>query len=732
MSQRSSIDARLVATLARLRPARVTDGGAPTDELGQVSRRSSSRFAVACAVLGVLLAVFGAALVASRRSSEQARLDRTLSTTAGEKSALVDTELERVRALALITARIPPFEELYADAGSQAAAIAAVAGPGREINNALTYLWRLYSDRFVEAGYVDRDGLENARVVRGTATPPKGLLKDVRSWPSFAQGHETPAGSASITAPFLSPTAGVQVVAATAPVTVDGRIRAWVELELATTALRRALATDVPRDVGVQIVNRSGTTMAAIGPHFSVPRADLRPGLDSAGRVRYGIRALPEKSLASGPWFVVAGAPAPSTLSFAVAPGQAAILLLALLLLVAAFVGFRRARSFAATELATEQAARAEAERMSRIDAMTGLFNRRHAMETIEHELARTGREDRAVGVLMFDVDYFKRINDTNGHAGGDTVLIEVARRLRAGVREWDVVARVGGEEFCVIAPGLENEKAVEELGDRLREAVAERGMRVGNGVALPVTISVGAVLVREGDGSAEHAMDCADRALYAAKRRGRNRICRFSQLDQGDLRAEQPECLHLAEALAVAGDLREGGTATHSRQVAELSAAVAERLGLGEDDVLRVRVGGWLHDVGKIAVPDGILTKPGKLTDEEWELIRTHPAVGDELLRKFPELSFSCAAVRHHHERYDGAGYPDQLAGEDIPLDARIVGAVDAYCAMTSERPYELSRSPTEAIAELRRCAGEHFDPTVVGTLIIVLNRLSAGLAAA
>jgi diguanylate cyclase (GGDEF)-like protein/putative nucleotidyltransferase with HDIG domain len=694
-------------------------------------RPVSSRVALACAALGVLLAVFGAATVASRRSSEQARLDRTLATTAGEKAALVDTELERVRALALITARIPPFEELYADAGSQAAAIAAVAGPGREINNALTYLWQLYPDRFVEAGYVDRYGAENARVVRGVAKPPKALLDDVRSWPSFAQGRRTPAESATITAPFRSPAAGVPVVAATAPVTVDGHIRAWVELELATTALGRALDNDVQGGLGVRILNRDEITMAAAGRPFAVLGADLRPGLASAGRLRFAVRAVPERSLAGGPWFVVAAAPAPSALSLAVAPAQAAILLLALALILLALVGFRRARAFAVEELAREQRARAAAERMSRIDVMTGLFNRRHAMETVEHELARSGRQGTAVGILMFDVDYFKRVNDTHGHAGGDAILIEVARRLRAGVREWDVVARVGGEEFCVIAPGLHGEQAVEELGERLRQAVAERAITVSAGVAVPVTISGGAVLVRDSDGSAEHAVDCADRALYAAKRRGRNRICGFSDLDHGDLRAEQPECLHLAEALAVAGDLREGGTGRHSREVAEWSAAVAEHLGLADNDILRVRLGGWLHDVGKMAVPDGILTKPGELTEEEWDIIRTHPTVGDELLQNFPELSLACDAVRHHHERYDGTGYPDQLAGEDIPLDARIVGAIDAYCAMTTTRPYQPPRSSGEAITELRRCAGTQFDPLVVDALIAVLTRLPAGLAA-
>src|SRR5205814_1395254 len=158
--------------------------------------------------------------------------------------------------------------------------------------------------------------------------------------------------------------------------------------------------------------------------------------------------------------------------------------LLALALILLALVGFGRARAFAVEELASEQRARAAAERMSRIDVMTGLFNRRHAMETVEHELARSGRQGTAVGILMFDVDYFKRVNDTHGHAGGDAILIEVARRLRAGVREWDVVARVGGEEFCVIAPGLHSEQAVEELGERLRQAVAERAIAVSAGVA--------------------------------------------------------------------------------------------------------------------------------------------------------------------------------------------------------------------------------------------------------
>jgi diguanylate cyclase (GGDEF)-like protein len=683
----------------------------------------SSRLPLALAVLGVVLAVLGASLVASRSSSERARLDRTLATTSGEKAALVNTELERVRALALVTARIPPFSEFYADAGSQAARIAAVAGPGHEINNALAYLSELYPNRYVETGYVDVSGPEDARVVRGVATPSKLLRKDVRGWPAFALGVSAQPGTTRISMPFESPTAHVPVLATTTSVAVDGRVRAYVELELAVAALRRVLASDVEAQLGVRVVNRHGETLTAAGKAFSMPPNELRPGLTSSGTERFAVRAIPESSVASGPWYVVSAARAPSAVALALAPEQAIVLVSAMLLLIASLLGFRRARAVGAELLAAEQRARADAERISRMDVLTGLFNRRHAMETIEHELARAGRQDSAIGILMFDIDHFKRINDAHGHSGGDAVLVEVARRLRSGVREWDMAARVGGEEFCVTAPGIERESEVAELGDRLRQAVAERAVVIGEGVAIPVTISVGAALLRHGDGSAEQAIDCADRALYAAKRRGRNRICRFSQLDHGDLRAEQPECLHLAEALAVASDLREGVPASHSRKVAEWSTAAAERLGLPHDEILQVRLGGWLHDVGKIGVPDAILTKPGRLTEEEWAIIRTHPAVGDELLRNFPELSLACAAVRHHHERYDGAGYPDGLAGNEIPLEARIVAAVDAYSAMTSDRPYQKACAQDEAFAELRRCAGTHFDPGVVEALIDVLT---------
>lgn len=679
------------------------------------------------AVLSVALALLTVAMISGRRSTEQGRVDQMLSTTADAKAALVGTELERARALALVTARIPPFSELYADGGSLAARIAAVAGPFREINNALAYDHALYPARFVEVGYVDVSGQERARVVNGRRTPIDALLPDVRGWPSYQPGVHTPVGETRFTLPFLSPTARVPVIAATTTVSVNGSVRAYVEIELALRALRGVLAADAPSGGTVELVKASGRSMLAVGRPVTAPGRALGGALRTVGSERLVAVRVPVRAVAGGPWYVVAATRARSALALGLGPSQGALGILSLLALVVAAIGFRRAHAASSRELAREQEAREEAERRSRIDALTGLYNRRHVVETLEHELARAARQDGAVGVLMLDIDHFKRVNDVYGHAVGDAVLVEVARRLSVELRSWDVVARVGGEEFCVVTPGLGDEAAVLALAERMRGAVAERAVLARGDVAIPVTVSVGAALLHSGEGSAELAFDRADRALYAAKRRGRNRSCAFSELDAGDARAEQPACLQLAEALAAASHLREGMPPDHSRAVAELAAAVARRLGLDEGEVLRAQLGGWLHDVGKLGVSDEILVKAGPLTEAEWATVRTHPAAGEALVRSFPELALAARAVRNHHERWDGNGYPDRLAGETIPLEARIVGAAEAYHAILSDRPHRVARAPEDAVAELRRCAGSQFDAAVVEALVAVVEFVAA-----
>jgi HD-GYP domain-containing protein (c-di-GMP phosphodiesterase class II) len=160
-----------------------------------------------------------------------------------------------------------------------------------------------------------------------------------------------------------------------------------------------------------------------------------------------------------------------------------------------------------------------------------------------------------------------------------------------------------------------------------------------------------------------------------------------------------------------------------HNRQVADLAAAVAAQLGLEEETVLRVKLAGWLHDVGKVAIPETILAKPEALDEAEWETMKTHAAIGEEIVSRIAALAGAAPAVRHHHERYDGTGYPDALAGEEIPLEARILGAADAFSAMTADPPFRRSRGTGSALRELRRCAGTHFDPAVIEALCAVVE---------
>jgi diguanylate cyclase (GGDEF)-like protein/putative nucleotidyltransferase with HDIG domain len=365
---------------------------------------------------------------------------------------------------------------------------------------------------------------------------------------------------------------------------------------------------------------------------------------------------------------------------------------------------------------------RTEMERQSRTDSLTGLANRRHLGEVLHGELGRAAREGRAPGVVLIDLDRFKVVNDTHGHPAGDAVLLEVARRLRRSIRAYDTVGRWGGEEFCVVLPGLESEQELHRAADQLRAAITAAPVGAGSELLLTVTSSAGGALAQPGLWSVEALIDAADRALYSAKRRGRDQTRLFGELTVEDLVAEEPEAIRLAQALALSAGAREGITENHCAQVADLAASIAVAVGLPEVTVMRCRLAGWLHDLGKIAIPDAILTKAGPLDDAEWTVMRTHAEIGESILRRIAGLSDAAAAVRHHHERFDGSGYPDGLAGDDIPMEARIVACADTYSAITVDRVYRSARPPDEAITELRACAGTQLDPRVVDAAISVL----------
>ncbi|HEY3960099.1 MAG TPA: diguanylate cyclase [Solirubrobacteraceae bacterium] len=361
----------------------------------------------------------------------------------------------------------------------------------------------------------------------------------------------------------------------------------------------------------------------------------------------------------------------------------------------------------------------------ARTDPLTRLSNRRGFRELLDLELARARRAETHMTVVVGDVDHFKEVNDRSGHHVGDATLQRLARRLEAGKRQIDQVARVGGEEFALILPDTDDHGAF-VLAERLRCELHEEFAAD----TVPVTISFGVASYPQHGETAGSLLRAADEALYAAKQSGRNRtvlhspaLREVSRASDGARDIEGERFVAVVLDLAEAVDLRFSGSARHSETVGRYAEMMARELGLSSEQTGRVRLAGLLHDIGKVGVPDSILKKPAKLTAEEFDAIKRHPELGAQIL-EHPSLADVRAWVGAHHERIDGEGYPRGCSGADIPLEARILAVADAYEAMTSDRSYRTSIGHAAARAELRRCAGTQFDPRVVVALLAVLER--------
>jgi diguanylate cyclase (GGDEF)-like protein len=345
-------------------------------------------------------------------------------------------------------------------------------------------------------------------------------------------------------------------------------------------------------------------------------------------------------------------------------------------------------------------------------DPLTGLYNRRFFYEAFGKEIARHERYGAGAALVLFDVDDFKSINDTYGHASGDEVLQEVGRLLDRLVRPADTFARLGGEEFGLLMPETGQLDAL-LVAERLRTAVARQAIIDGR----PVTLS-GGVAAMPRDGTTREQLErSADQALYWAKRNGKNLCAVASEAIAAEGQAGHEGMLAHLHGVVAGIDAEHLHTRDHSENVASYAVAVGQALGLDADRIVRVRRAAFLHDVGKVAVPDGILAKAGPLTDAEYDLVKLHPAVGATMLRH-AGLHDESPWVRAHHERLDGTGYPDGLVADEIPLEARIIFVADSFEAMTSDRPYRRGVPVEDALDELRRCAGTQFDPVVVEAL--------------
>jgi diguanylate cyclase (GGDEF)-like protein len=350
--------------------------------------------------------------------------------------------------------------------------------------------------------------------------------------------------------------------------------------------------------------------------------------------------------------------------------------------------------------------------RLALTDPLTGLGNHRHFHERLQRELLNAEEQETPLTLCFVDIDDFKKINDRFGHPSGDRVLSQVAGRLRQGGEAF----RLGGDEFALLLAGHDETTAL-AAGNSIVERIADLDLdHIGN-----VTVSAGlATFPVQGHGRDE-LIRLADSALYWAKEHGKNRVrlyrpdvVELAQLKRLAAGPDQAARYRAAASLAKAVDARDTYTGSHSERVGELSARVAIRIGLSAEQVELTRLAGSLHDLGKLAIPEEILRKAGELTDSERLVLERHPQIG---FRMLDSLGVDPVAdlVLHHHERWDGAGYPDGLRGEQIPLGARIIFVADAYDAMTWDRIYRPKRSPHAALAELKRCAGTQFDPGIV-----------------
>jgi len=391
-------------------------------------------------------------------------------------------------------------------------------------------------------------------------------------------------------------------------------------------------------------------------------------------------------------------------------------------------------------------------EKVSETDSLTGVRNRRCFQHVFRREFHRARRYGRSLSLVMMDIDFLKAANDVLGHQVGDEILKIFAQVIGDNIREADIAARLGGDEFAALMPETTGE-AASAVAERIRACLASQSIGRGE-VMMSPTASIGVADMNcPGADSPDALFNLADRAMYAAKRAGRNRIIRAEKLEEvtsleqaNDRTKVDDLCKQLAgldakfkrlfvEAiggLISALEARDVHTANHSAKVRRYSLAIGRQMKLPERALEHLGRAAMLHDIGKIGLPDSVLLKEGALTEEEWKLVKRHPVISVRIMEGMEFLDQEIPSVRYHHERYDGSGYPEGLAGSAIPLGARILAVADAFDAMTSSRTYRSGMSVEKAMGELSRGSGTQFDPAVVDAFkkVVEANELDHEVA--
>ena len=661
-------------------------------------------------VVGVALIPASLWAAVSSHRNDVAAQKRALANEADKQAESLRVYFARARSLTEVMGANPAFTEFYELPGARRAKVRAHGPVVRQAERALSFLEKLFPDSIGEACFIDRRGPENARAVKGHIAPLSDLSPDETGNPFFKPTFALRAGEVYQARPYVSPDTNEWVIANSTPVMAPGAAgnNAIVHFEITIESFRRNAAQSSERfDVAI-VDARTGRVIVdsrnpqPVGQKSTLGRpADRRfvsltneqsrsasfetdhrnAAFERVGRAGHNANdwiAVAISRTPTGPWIDSLGA------------SQIAILIGALLLL-----------GFAITNLRSSQRELREA---ALTDPLTGLPNRRSLIHDLERNGAGPGRPHL---LLLFDLDGFKAYNDSFGHPAGDALLARLGRKLDAAIKEDGSAYRMGGDEFCVLARvGIEGVERVEAIASA---ALSEHGE------GFSITASGGSVLLPTEADEPSEALRKADQRMYARKSSGRASAARQSTNVLLTLLAERSPELGV-----------------HLDEVTQLCEETGERLGLPEEEMGHLQRAAALHDIGKAAIPDGILNKTGPLDESELAFIRRHTLIGERIVGAAPALTEAAKLVRWSHERFDGGGYPDGLTGHDIPLGARIISVADAFDAMVSGRPYRMSVTAAVALAELRRCAGTQFDPDVVEAFEAVVAERRAILAGA
>jgi diguanylate cyclase (GGDEF)-like protein len=650
-------------------------------------RRPLRQLSLLALVVSLLLGASTVSVTNDNMRSRRNEQDRTLQAAVNSETGLIASGVRQTTtALSLLLVN-PAVRDLFTQRPPSSSVRRS------DIANTALALATVQRSSFVPLSAACLDGREGRQLVCGPTARP------ARFSPQLGRGFASLAASSAIGAAsgaFLSPVSNQFSVAFLAPFRARGRLLGLVHLDIniADTQGSTLIVNHAP-GFDIQLASYEKGHLMLDSPSSPVAATSLGSQASlSAGTFRIG--STPQFTFEEGHRAMVAALPLTvggahlhvAVVAHAVAanpdflnawsPGMLSVLGLSFLMLFGSIAGLALSNRRVTRELST--------------DPLTGVRNRRALMEDLPRVCQRASEEEPAF-LWFFDLNGFKRYNDSFGHVAGDALLARLGDRLRAAMESVGVVYRLGGDEFCVlIAADVSDPHA---LFQEAREALTEHGG------AFTVNASAGAVEIPRETSEPTQALRLADQHMYREKIGSRDGAAELIT-----------SVLHAALAQ------RHPDLGEHSDDVAGDVEMLARTMGLDEDTIDLVVKAGELHDVGKLGIPDEIITKPGPLTAKEWQFMKQHTVMGEQIIAAAgPSLTRMGPLVRASHERWDGNGYPDGLAGREIPLGARIITICDSFRAMLDHRVYKSAMSVSDALAELRRCAGSQFDPELVET---------------